>query len=249
MIKAIHGHFDSAAYMEIVHYGKHGILREMSGTISARISIFITAAYLSMSDLAILGVAGRYGMISLAINTAVQMKMFPEIVGFGHTAQDTRLANSVELTLSRLYLVLLIVVFVISLGAYHILYFLHGTEYTDGVYLVIGFTLLTLFNPVGATLGSVLNAINMPARNSRVVLVIGILNIFFSFIFIRGFGLKGAVMAPFLSESIGVVWSVFLLKKYIRFSSKNVVMNMPVQFVEALSSLRVLVKSKLTIIS
>ncbi|PWJ38513.1 lipopolysaccharide biosynthesis protein [Sediminitomix flava] len=222
----------------LLYYGKHGILREFTGTLSNRINIFLSAGLLSFSETALLGVAQRYAQLILIPNGAIQSLSFPkacEIVNQASAIEERNVklrklyAETVSLLLG-LFLGLLLVVFLFS---EQIVVFINGEDYLDAVplMLIIMFT-LAIFSPFGSSFGGMINALGKPEINTKVILVNSVVNIALSVFMVHTFGLKGAVLGPLCSEIFGFLWISIILKKEIGINFIDCFLQIPKRYKE-----------------
>ena len=200
--------FDRAMFGQLMHYGKHGILRELTGTISTRISIFLTAGLLSYTQTAYLGVAQRYVMLLLIPNNAFQAILYPVLVKLAMQSDRAALRQEFEKRVSQLLSVTLIIATAIIVASPLIIDLLHGADYrpAQGL-LAVSLVTVALFAPFGSAFGSVVNALEQPGINSRIVMVNSVINVTLSYLLIRWIGLYGAVIAPFVTELFGFLWT------------------------------------------
>lgn len=223
--------FDRKIFQQLVHYGKHGILRELTGTISTRINIFLTAGLLSYTQTAYLGVAQRYVMLLLVPNTAFQALLYPVLVEIANSKNHHLLKEEFENQVSKLLGLMLLAGSMIILASPLIIELLHGASYLPAVGLLT-FSLLTvaLFSPFGSAFGSIVNALDKPNLNSKIVIVNSAINIMLSYLLIRCVGLYGAVIAPFITELFGFLWTGRIIQKNSNISYKACYERIPYQY-------------------
>ena len=200
--------FDTTIFWQLVRYGKHGILRELTGTISTRINIFLTAGLLSYTQTAYLGVAQRYLMLLLVPNTAFQALLYPVLVKIANSQNTELLKEEFENQVSKLLGLMMLVAVMITLASPFVIETLHGSSYLPAVgLLAVSLLTVALFSPFGSAFGSVVNALDKPNLNSRIVIVNSAINVTLSYLLINTIGLYGAVIAPFMTELFGFVWT------------------------------------------
>lgn len=213
--------FDRKLFQLLVHYGKHGILRELTGTVSTRINIFLTAGMLSYTQTAYLGVAQRYVMLLLVPNTAFQALLYPVLVKIANGKDVVQLKEEFENQVSKLLGLMMLVAFCIIIASPMIIEILHGSSYHPAVgLLAISLLTVALFSPFGSAFGSVVNALEKPNLNSRIVMINSAINISMSYLLIRTVGLYGAVFAPFITELFGFIWTGTIIRKNANISYK-----------------------------
>lgn len=223
--------FDRQVFRQLVHYGKHGILRELTGTISTRINIFLTAGLLSYTQTAYLGVAQRYVMLLLVPNTAFQALLYPVLVKIANSKNLVQLKEEFENQVSKLLGLMVMVALGIIIASPVIIEVLHGPSYQPAVgLLVISLLTVALFSPFGSAFGSVVNALEKPNINSKIVMVNSAINISLSYLLIRTIGLYGAVLAPFITELFGFVWTGILIRKNTNISYKSCFERIPYHY-------------------
>ena len=205
--------FDRAMFRLLFRYGKHGILRELTGTVSTRINIFLTAGMLSYTQTAYLGVAQRYVMLLLIPNNAFQAILYPVLVKIALQQKQHLLKEEFEKQVGKLLSMTLLVAVAIIIASPLIIDTLHGESYRPALgLLVISLITVALFTPFGSAFGSVVNALEKPTINSRIVIVNSAINIGLSYLLIRYIGLYGAVIAPFITELFGFVWTSRIIR-------------------------------------
>lgn len=206
--------FDWQMFKLLLHYGKHGILRELTGTVSTRINIFLTAGMLSYTQTAYLGVAQRYVMLLLIPNNAFQAILYPVLVKIATNPEKNLLKEEFENQVSKLLGMMLIVAIIIIFASPLIIDTLHGSNYHPAIgLLIISLLTVAFFTPFGSAFGSIVNALEKPNINSKIVIVNSIINISLSYFLILQIGLYGAVIAPFLTELFGFIWTGKIIKK------------------------------------
>jgi len=212
---------DRKIFQQLVRYGKHGILRELAGTVSTRINIFLTAGLLSYTQTAYLGVAQRYVMLLLVPNTAFQALLYPVLVKIANGNNMAQLREEFENQVSKLLGLMLLTAVVIVSASPVIIEILHGTSYLPAVgLLVVSLLTVALFSPFGSAFGSIVNALEKPGLNSKIVIVNSILNIALSYALIHTIGLYGAVIAPFMTELFGFIWTGKIIRQDANISYK-----------------------------
>lgn len=227
------------------YFGKHGILRELTGTVSNRINVFLTAGFLTFSDTALLGVAQRYSQLVLLPNTAIQSLLFPKACEIANSNNNSLLKKLFEENIARLLAIFIPLVSIICLFSHFLIFFLNGPEYVPAVgLLIIMIVTISLFAPFGNGFGSMVNSIAKPYLNTQVVAVNSIINIILSVILVRNIGIYGAVLAPFLSELIGFLWIGRILKKELDISFLNCYHLIPSQYKKLFISSKKILTSK-----
>ncbi|WP_020533009.1 polysaccharide biosynthesis C-terminal domain-containing protein [Flexithrix dorotheae] len=227
------------------YFGNHGILRELTGTLSNRINVFLTAGFLTFSDTALLGVAQRYTQLVLLPNTAIQSLLFPKACEIANSKDVALLKQLFEGNIARLLAVFIPLVSGISLFSHFLITFLNGPEYVPAAgLLVIMIVTIGLFAPFGNGFGSMVNAITKPHLNTQVVVVNSIINIILSVILVKNIGIYGAVIAPFLSELIGFIWIGKILKKELNIDFINCFQQIPTQYKILFVNLKKFISSK-----
>jgi O-antigen/teichoic acid export membrane protein len=206
--------FSRPIFLQLFALGKHGVLKELTGTLSTRINIFLTAGLLDFGQTALLGVAQRYTVLFMVPHNAIKALLFPVLVQQAHTGNQSLLKQTFEAQVGRLLAMLFPVALAIALMAPMVTQWLHGAQYqTAAPLLWIMLLTLALFSPFGTAFGSTANAIGQPRFNTQVIMVNSLINIGLTYGLIRSLGLWGAVMAPFITELIGFCWIQYLLRK------------------------------------
>ncbi len=201
-------------FIEFIQFGKHGILRELTGTISTRISIFLTAGLLSYTDTAYLGVAQRYVTLLLLPNNAFQALLYPTIVKTTLTGRKADIVDMFKKQTSKLLSGMLMLCLLLILVSPLIIMTLHGKQYLPSIFLLaVSAMTIAVFTPFGGAFGSLANALHKPRLNSLIVMVNSVINIALSYFLITTIGLYGAVLAPLITEIFGFFWAQHLMVK------------------------------------
>lgn len=236
--------FDPVIFRNIAHYGKHGLLRELTGTLSTRISLFITAALLSYTQTAFLGVSQRYLTLLLIPNSAFQALLYPVLVKVSCQNDPKELKTVFEHQISKLLAAMLFFAAIISFVSPWLIHVLHGPDYQPAVgLLIIAIWTLAIFSPFGSAFGSIINTIGKPQINSTIVLVNSMINIALSFLLISSIGLYGAVLAPLCTEVFGFLWARKIVAKHTHISYASIFEQVPGHYRDILSKLRLTLAS------
>ncbi|ACF12855.1 polysaccharide biosynthesis protein [Chloroherpeton thalassium ATCC 35110] len=199
---------------DLLAFGKYGLLREIAGTLSTRINVFLTAGLLTFAEAGLLGVAQRFTQLVLIPNAAIQTLIFPKACELNNQAKNRDLKTLYETSVAMLLGMFLPMVAVIALFAEQIILLFNGSAYLAAAPLLTVMVItVALYSPFGNAFGSVINAISKPEINVMVVTVNSVINIALSVTLISTVGLYGAVIAPFLTETFGFFWIGILLKK------------------------------------
>jgi O-antigen/teichoic acid export membrane protein len=220
--------FSKRSFMNIINYGKHGILRELTGTISTRIGLFITASLLSLTQTAFLGVAQRYLTLLLIPNSAFQSLLYPVLVRISKLNDPAAMKETFEFQVSKLLAAMIVLALGISILSPWIILVLHGEEYQPAIgLLIISIWTLAIFSPFGSAFGSIINTIGKPKLNSVIVMVNSIINIVLAYLLILWLGLYGAVLAPLITELFGFLWARKIVRTNTNIDYNNIFSMIP----------------------
>jgi O-antigen/teichoic acid export membrane protein len=101
----------------------------------------------------------------------------------------------------------------LTLGSAGII-FLHGMDYAASIPYFIALVLAGAFiTPYGNAFGSVCQAAGRPDLVTKLVLMNSVLNLFLSYTLIVLFGIWGAVIAPILTDFVGLIVIQMILRK------------------------------------
>jgi len=203
---------DRKLFLQFYHLGKYGFLRELIGTVSFRINLFLTAGILNQISTAMVGIAQKLTQTITIPNDAVQRLVFPKACELVNKDEKYLLKELFESLVAMLLAGFIPIALLISLMAKYLILIFSKQEYLGATpLLVVMIFTAAIFPPFGNAFGSILNALGELKINTKVVMVIGIVNIAISAILIRTIGLYGAVIAPLLSETIGLIWGGFIM--------------------------------------
>jgi len=236
--------FDPVIVKKIIRYGKHGLLRELTGTISTRISLFITASLLSYSQTAFLGVSQRYLTLLLIPNSAFQSLLYPVLVRVSYTNDPLKIKNTYEYQVSKLLAAMLVLATCITLVSPLVITVIHGQDYQPAIgLLIIGIWTIALFSPFGSAFGSIINTIGKPRINSVIVMVNSFINVTVSYFLISWLGLYGAVLGPLFTELIGFLWARQIIAKNTAIDYNNVLAMIPRHYKSLYNKLKISIAS------
>jgi len=215
----ISANFDKGIIKELITFGKYGLLREVSGTLSSRINVFLSAGLLSLSDAGLLGIAQRFTQLILIPNAAIQTLIFPKACELTNQKKSSDLKELYESSVAMLLAMFLPMVIFIGIFAEKLILIFNGSYYQHAApLLVVMVFTVALFSPFGNAFGSVINAIGKPGINLKVVSTNAVINITLSGALIGTIGLYGAVLAPLITEIFGFIWISILLKQELNIS-------------------------------
>jgi len=224
---------------ELIGFGKYGLLREIAGTLSTRINVFLTAGLLTFAEAGLLGVAQRFTQLVLIPNAAIQTLIFPKACELNNQEKTGDLKTLYETSVAMLLAMFLPMVAVIIAFAEQIILLFNGSAYLAAApLLMVMVTTVALYSPFGNAFGSVINAISKPEINVMVVTVNSVINIVLSVTLISTVGLYGAVFAPLLTETFGFFWIGILLKKELDISFWRCFLLIPKSYQNLYSAMR-----------
>ncbi|NTW49115.1 MAG: oligosaccharide flippase family protein [Chlorobiales bacterium] len=226
-------------YKEMLSFGKYGMLRELTGTLSTRINVFLTAGFLTLSQTGLLGIAQRFTQLVLIPNGAIQTLVFPKACELSNRDKKDELKILYESSVSMLLAMFLPLVVLMIISAHGLIMIFNGKEYLDAApLLIIMMITVAVYSPFGNAFGSVINAIGKPEINMKVVVVNSVINIVLSFSLVLTIGLYGAVFAPFITETFGFIWISRILKRELGISFENCFRQIPNSYVSMFSAIK-----------
>lgn len=188
-----------------IHFAGNGVLRELFGTLSSRAYILLTASFIGYAESAFIGIASRYANLIYLPNSAYQGLLYPkacELVNKG--LQQSMLGfyrRSVSWMQAAFIPYVLLLIFLGSMG----IVLLHGTEFKGAIPFYVVLILAGAFvAPFGHAYGSICQALGRPELVTKVVLFNSLVNLVLSFLLIRSFGIWGAVLAPIITDLLGL---------------------------------------------
>ncbi|NTU73272.1 oligosaccharide flippase family protein [Candidatus Roizmanbacteria bacterium] len=226
-------------YKDMLSYGKFGMLRELTGTLSTRINVFLTAGFLTLSQTGLLGIAQRFTQLILIPNAAIQTLVFPKACELSSRDRKDELKVLYESSVAMLLAMFLPLVVLMVISAHSLILMFNGKDYLDAApLLVIMIITVALYSPFGNAFGSVINAIGKPEMNMKVVVVNSIINICLSFSLVLTVGLYGAVLAPFITETFGFIWISKILKRELGISFERCFRQIPNSYATLFSAIK-----------
>ena len=196
------GAIDKEMVIRMIQFGKHGFLKEVSGSIAHQAAIFISAWLLTLEATSILGLASRYTILISIPGASLAGVLFPVILAQSKNI-DT-LKNVAREGMGKMYAILFPMAIGIAATSPLLIYLLHGSAYLMAAG-ILTFKILTsaFLIPLGSGFSSIMNAINRPIEITKLMLISSSTNVIASLISIYFFGIWGAAIAPVLTELIG----------------------------------------------
>lgn len=197
-----------------IEYATNGVLRELFGTISSRAYILLTAGLIGYAESALLGIASRYANLIFLPNSAYQGLLYPKACEMVSNGSVSIMLNYYRRAISWMQAGFIPYVFILlTFGSAGII-LLHGKEFMASIPFFAALILAGAFiTPYGNAFGSVCQAAGRPDLVTKLVLMNSILNLFLSYTFIVYFGIWGAVVAPILTDFVGLVVIQIVLRK------------------------------------
>ncbi|MBB6460206.1 MATE family efflux transporter [Flammeovirga kamogawensis] len=212
--KIIKSKVNKQTFSSIMLYAKQGFLKALFGTISSKMTLFLSAGILSLEITALLGLAQRYLVIILSISNSIQLIFYPRIVKLFEKGSLDKLKEVFIDTLSQVYLIILPISIGFIIFIKPIITFLHGNAYSDSFYLLIILVISSLFAPLGSFFASYTNAKGKPQYSTNIVVFNSILLIITSVIFVELYGEIGTVLPGLITEIVGsILIFIYFLKK------------------------------------
>ncbi len=241
---------DKKLFIQFYHLGKYGFLREIVGTVSFRINLFLTAGILNQISTAMLGFAQKFTQVITFPNDAVQRLVFPKACELVNRDEKHLLKELFENLVSMLLAGFIPIALIISLIAKPMIVMLSTKDYVGAAPLlaVMLFT-SAIFPPFGNAFGSILNALGELKINTKVVVIIGIINIAISAVLIRTIGLYGSVISPLISETIGLIWTGTIMYKVAGINYINCFKKIPESYVKLFYLFRRIIRGEQKIFS
>jgi O-antigen/teichoic acid export membrane protein len=200
-------------YAEFFLFGKFGIARDLFGTISARIGIFLTAGWMSLADTATLGIIQRLNQLIIMPSIAAQMLFFPTACRLAEEKKIAELKDTTEENLAKTLATLLPFAILIAIFSAPILSLFEKLYSGGAPLLTVSILATAVLTPFGQSFGSITYAVKKPKLNATVVTVGAILNVILGVALIYFLGLWGAILAPALTDLFGFFWTRQILYK------------------------------------
>lgn len=202
-----------------LEFALNGVLRELFGTISSRAYIFLTVGLVGYTESALVGIASRYVNLIYLPNSAYQGLLYPKACSMVNNGALRTMIAYYRRSVSWMQAGFLpYVVALLTFGSLGIV-LLHGEEYVAAIPF---YTVLILSGafiaPFGNAFGSVCQALNRPDLVTKLVVFNSSVNLILSYLLISIFGVWGAVLAPIITDIIGL-WLISIILKRV-FNSK-----------------------------
>ncbi|AZQ65300.1 hypothetical protein EI427_24095 [Flammeovirga pectinis] len=211
--KIILSTINKQTFSSIMLYAKQGFLKALFGTISSKMTLFLSAGILSLEITALLGLAQRYLVIILSISNSIQLIFYPRIVKLFEKGSLDKLKEVFIDTLSQVYLIITPISIGFIIFIKPIITFLHGNTYSDSFYLLIILVISSLFAPLGSFFASYTNAKGKPQYSTNIVIFNSILLIITSIVFVELYGEIGTVLPGLITELVGSVLIFIYFKR------------------------------------
>lgn len=222
--KIVYSPFNLKTFKEIMHYAKQGALKALFGTISSKMTLFLSAGIISLEVTAILGLAQRYLMIILSISNAIQLNFYPKIVALFEKGNLTEFKKYFLKTLGRVYVIILPISIGFLLLIKPFITLLHGDQYSHSFYLLFILVITSLFAPLGTFFASYTNAKGKPQLSTNIVIINSVLLIILSYVMVKNLGEIGTVLPALFTELIG---AIIIFMFYLRYEKLNLLKVIP----------------------
>lgn len=194
--------YDNRVFKNMVHFGKYGLLREVTGSIAHQAGVFLCAYLLTLEATAILGLATRYTILISIPGASLAGLLYPTILK--HVTNRSEMVEVAKEGIAKMYALLIPIALGIMAGSPLLIYLLHGSAYLSAAGVLAFKMLASVFLiPLGSGFSSLMNAINKPEKVTRLMVISSLSNIILSLVLIHVLGLWGAAIAPLLTEIIG----------------------------------------------
>lgn len=188
-----------------ISFATNGLLRELFGTISSRAYILLTAGLVGYTESALVGIASRYANLIYLPNSAYQGILYPKACELANSGYLKSMFGFYRRSVSWMQAAFVpYVLILLSIGSLGIV-FLHGTEFIAALPFYSVLVLSGAFiAPFGHAYGSICQAAGRPDLVTKVVLLNSGVNLILSVILIYLFGVWGAVLAPIITDILGL---------------------------------------------
>lgn len=194
--------FHRETFKDLVHFGKYGLLREVSGSIAHQAGVFISAYLLTFEATSILGLATRYTILISIPGASLAGMLYPTILE--QSGDLEKMKGYAKEGMGKMYALLIPIALGIMVCSPLAIYILHGSSYMSAAGILIFKILAAVFLiPLGSGFSSLMNAINQPQKIIQLMIISSLSNIILSIVLMYFFGLWGAAIAPLLTEIIG----------------------------------------------
>lgn len=197
-----------------IQFAANGVLRELLGTISSRAYILLTAGFVGYAESALVGIASRYANLIYLPNSAYQGLLYPKACELANKGYLSGMFGFYRRSISWMqaafipYVILLLV-----FGSAGIV-LLHGIEYIQALpFFAVLIISGAFISPFGHAFGSVCQAAGHPELVTKLVFINSIVNLALSVLLVMTWGVWGAVLAPVITDIMGLVLISIVLRK------------------------------------
>lgn len=197
-----------------ISFALNGLVRELFGTISSRAYILLTAGFVGYTESALVGIASRYANLIYLPNSAFQGLLYPKACELVNKGYLKSMFGFYRRSVSWMQAAFIpYVILLLTIGSFGIIV-LHGAEYKNAIPFFAVLILAGAFiSPFGHAYGSVCQAAGRPELVTKVVLLSSVFNLVLSIVSIKIFGVWGAILAPIITDLLGLIVISIVLKK------------------------------------
>lgn len=195
---------DISKVKRLMRFGKHGLLKELAGTISHQSGVFLSAFFLSLDATALLGLANRYAVLIAIPGSSLSGLIYPALLKIG--VDPGKLKSAASEGIGKMYALLIPLALTICAAAPFLIMGLHGMSYGfAAVILIIRVLLTTFLLPMGTGFSSIMNVMNHPEKITQLVWITSLVNLTFTVVLMPLIGIWGAIISPVITEVVGFV--------------------------------------------
>ena len=186
------------------------------GVLQARFDIFVIGYYLTPTDIGVYTVAVTLAMIPNFFFPILESAASPKIAYFHAEKKIRQLSNIVQKTSILLFVIgVLVFLFYIFFGAY--LLSIWGNEFIVAKNILIIISIGQLFNMLSGPSAMVLVMSGLENLRKNLAFITFMLNILFSIIFIKHYGLLGAAVSSALISLIVNISLIIMVRIKLKF--------------------------------
>jgi O-antigen/teichoic acid export membrane protein len=204
---------------KILNYGKYVFATNASSMLFRSTDHYMIAAMLNNASVAYYNVALRITNLVDLPSTAAAEVLFPMSVKESNNLEQ--LKKLYEKTVGYIVAIIFPVTAIIFLFAEPITVFIAGEDYLVSVPILQITLIYGLLLPHIKQFGTIINALDKAKLNTYLMFSTFLVNIFFNYIFIKYFGLRGAAYGTMVSYILSLGASQVILSKLLKINMMN----------------------------
>ncbi len=216
----------------LIHYGKYVFATNVSSTLFRSTDTYMLAALIGNVSVASYNIAIRVTNLMDLPSSALGEVLFPHSVKRFKLEGKDALRGIYEISVGYTLAIAIPVTMIVYWLSEWIVQVLAGKEYLDSVPILRVTLLMALLLPFLKQFGTVIDALNMPQKNFKLMLLGFLLNVIVNYLFITKLGTIGAAYATFLVYIVLVFTSQGILYRELNVSIFGVLRNVPGAYVE-----------------